>query len=187
MRFGFFIKNYFSDSLCKKISLIIAATPTHPSKNIIDLCIILWIFVQSDTVNDLIQFGGHCYLYILVQRFCLVSLTISNRQTSYRSLKQTAGSTRSPWTTILVMGLNVLVYNICRCAWEETSWDDMFFGIKHPGNHKVLATHHLGRNTGSRRKFQVIVLEGCQGETISLHTLPKCRIVCNLCCIVYFL
>ena len=38
----------------------------------------------------------------MVQRFCLVSLTISNRKTSYRSLKQTAGSTSCPWTTILV-------------------------------------------------------------------------------------
>ena len=47
-------------------------------------------------------FGGHCDLYIMVQRFCLVSLTISNRKTSYRSLKQTAGSTSCPWTTILV-------------------------------------------------------------------------------------
>ena len=57
---------------------------------------------QSDTVNDLILFGGHFDLYIMVQRFCLVSLTISNRKTSYRSLKQTAGSTIFPWTTILV-------------------------------------------------------------------------------------
>ena len=38
----------------------------------------------------------------MVQRFCLVSLTISNRKTSYRSPKQTAGSTSCPWTTILV-------------------------------------------------------------------------------------
>ena len=38
----------------------------------------------------------------MVQRFCLVPLTISNRKTSYRSLKQTAGSTSCPWTTILV-------------------------------------------------------------------------------------
>ena len=59
---------------------------------------LIWILVQSDTVNDLILFGGHCDLYIMVQRFCLVSLTIANRKTSYRSLKQTAGST----TTILV-------------------------------------------------------------------------------------
>ena len=86
-RFEFFLK---------KISLILAATPTHPPKKIIHLCIILWILVQSDT------FGGHCDLYIMVQRFCLVSLTISNRKTSYRSLTQTAGSTSCPWTTILV-------------------------------------------------------------------------------------
>ena len=68
--------------------------PRPPSqKKIIHLCIILQILVQSNTVNDLILFGGHCDLYIMVQRFCLVSVTISNRKTSYRSLKQTAGST----------------------------------------------------------------------------------------------
>ena len=38
----------------------------------------------------------------MFQRFCLVSLTISNRKTSYRSLKQTPGLTNCPWTTILV-------------------------------------------------------------------------------------
>ena len=58
---------------------------------------ILWILVQSYTVSDLVLFGGHCDLYIMVQRFCLVSLTISNRKTSYRSLKQTAGSTSCPF------------------------------------------------------------------------------------------
>ena len=58
---------------------------------------ILWTLVQSYTVSDLILFGGHCDLYIMVQRFCLVSLTISNRKTSYRSLKQTAGSTSCPF------------------------------------------------------------------------------------------
>ena len=29
--------------------------------------IILWILVQSDTVNDLILFGGHYDLYFMVQ------------------------------------------------------------------------------------------------------------------------
>ena len=42
--------------------------------------------VQSDIGNDLILFGGHCDLYIMVQRFCLVSLTIFNKKTSYRSV-----------------------------------------------------------------------------------------------------
>ena len=37
------------------------------------VCIILWILVQSDTVNDLILFGGHYDLYTMVQRLCLVS------------------------------------------------------------------------------------------------------------------
>ena len=41
----------------------------------------------------------------MVQRLCLVSLILSNRKTSYRSLKQTAGSTSCPWTTILVFWL----------------------------------------------------------------------------------
>ena len=96
-------KSHFPDSLYKKISLILAATPPPPTENIIHFCIILWILVQSDNVNDLILFGGHCDLYIVVQRFCLVSLTISNnRKTSYGSLKQTAGSTSCLWTTILV-------------------------------------------------------------------------------------
>ena len=39
---------------------------------------------------------------MMVQRFCLVSLTISNRKTSYSSLKQTAGWTSCPWTSIQV-------------------------------------------------------------------------------------
>ena len=84
--------------------------PTHPQKKIIHLCIILWILVQSYTVSVLILFGGHCDLYIMVQRFCLVSLTISNIKTSYRSLKQTAGSTSCPWTTILVVSTNDFLY-----------------------------------------------------------------------------
>ena len=49
---------------------------------------------------------GHCDLHIMVQRFCLVSLTISNRKTSYRSLKQTGGSTNCPWTNILVVSVH---------------------------------------------------------------------------------
>ena len=90
-----------------KISLIQAAIPHPPTKKIVHLCIILWILVQSYTVNYLILFGGHCDLYIMVQRFCLVSLTISNRKTSYRSLMQTAGSTSCLWTTILVYFLRL--------------------------------------------------------------------------------
>ena len=74
--------------------------PTHtyaPTKKIIHLCIMF--------VNDLIRFGGHCDLYIMVQRFCCVSLTISNRKTAYRSLKQTVGSTSclDNQTTLLVL------------------------------------------------------------------------------------
>ena len=90
----------------KKISLILAHPPHSPNpstEKIIHLRIILWILVQSYTVNDLILFRVHCDLHIIVQRFCLVSLTISNRKASYRSLKQTAGSTVCPWTTILVI------------------------------------------------------------------------------------
>ena len=96
-------KNHFPYILYKTISQILAATPPHPpteKKN--HLCIILWTLVQSYTVNGLILFGGPCDLYIMVHRFCLVSLKISKRKTSYRSLKQTAGSTSCPWTTILV-------------------------------------------------------------------------------------
>ena len=47
-------------------------------------------------------YGGHCDLYIMVQRFCLVFLTIFNTKT-YKSLKQTAGLTSCPWTTVLVI------------------------------------------------------------------------------------
>ena len=57
--------------------------------------------------------------------------------------------------------------------------------MKHPGTHRVVAAHGFGRNTGSRHKFQGLVLEGCQGEIISLLTVSKCRMVSNLCCIVY--
>ena len=71
--------------------------------------------VQSYTVNDLILFGGHCDLYIMVQRFCLVSLTISKRKTSYRSLKQTASSTSCPWTTILVSRFSVNILSRVDC------------------------------------------------------------------------
>ena len=39
--------------------------------------IIHWILVQSDTVSDLIIFVGHCDLYFMVQRFCLISLALS--------------------------------------------------------------------------------------------------------------
>ena len=105
-RFGFFIKkkNHFSDSVKKENFTYPSRHPRPhpPTEKIIHLRIILWILVQSDTVNDLILLGGHCDLYIMVQRFCLVSLTISNRKTSYRSLEQTAGSTSCLWTTILV-------------------------------------------------------------------------------------
>ena len=58
--------------------------------------------------------------------------------------------------------------------------------MKHPGTHRVVATHGFGRNTGSRHKFQALVLEGCQGEMISLLTVRKGRMVCNLCCCVLF-
>ena len=57
--------------------------------------------------------------------------------------------------------------------------------MKHPGTHAVVATHGFGRNTGSRHKFQALVLEECQEEIISLLTVRKCRMVCNLCYIVY--
>ena len=40
-------------------------------------CIILWILVQSDIVNYLIFFVGHCDIYFMVQ--CLVSLALFNR------------------------------------------------------------------------------------------------------------
>ena len=39
----------------------------------------LWIIVQSDTVNDLILFVGYCDLYFMAQWFCLLSLALSNR------------------------------------------------------------------------------------------------------------
>ena len=40
----------------------------------------------------IILFGGHCDLYFMVQRLFLLSQIVSYRNTSYRSLKQTAGS-----------------------------------------------------------------------------------------------
>ena len=60
--------------------------------------------------------------------------------------------------------------------------------MKHPVTHRIVATHGFGRNTGSRHKFQAeaLVLERCQGEIISLLTVRKCRMVSNLCCIVYY-
>ena len=58
--------------------------------------------------------------------------------------------------------------------------------MKHPGTLAVVATHGFGRNTGSRHKFQALVLEECQEEIISLLTVRKCRTVCNLCYIVYY-
>ena len=60
--------------------------PTHQNNN--SLMHHAWILVQSDTVNDLILNGGYCDLYIMVQRFCLVSLTISIRKTSYGHLSK---------------------------------------------------------------------------------------------------
>ena len=93
------------------------------NKKTIHLCIMLWILVQSYTDNDLILFGSHCDLYIMVQRFCLVSLTISNRKTSYRSLKETAGSTSCPWTTILVF----LQFSSCFQQYIVTTPSHFFF------------------------------------------------------------
>ena len=58
--------------------------------------------------------------------------------------------------------------------------------MKHPGTHAVVAMHGFGRNTGSRHKFQALVLEECHEEIISLLTVRKCRMVCNLCYIVYY-
>ena len=29
-------------------------------------------------------------------------------------------------------------------------------GLKHPGTHRVVATHGFGRNTGSRHRFQAL-------------------------------
>ena len=58
--------------------------------------------------------------------------------------------------------------------------------MKHPGTHQVVAMYRFGWNSGSRHKFQVFILEGCQGEIINLLTMRKCRMVCNLCCIVFY-
>ena len=101
VRFGFFIKKSLSRFFVEENFTYPSRHPPPPphththtrTEKRIHLCIILWILVQSDTINGLILSGGHCDLYIMVQRFCLVSLTISNRKTSYRSLTQTAGST----------------------------------------------------------------------------------------------
>ena len=103
VRFGFFIKKSLSGFFELENFIYPSRHPHPPTEKIIHLCIILWILVQSYTVSDLILFGGHCYLYIMVQRFCLVSMTISYRKTPYRSLKQAAGSTSCPWTTILML------------------------------------------------------------------------------------
>ena len=105
----------------KKISLILAATPHPPTEKIIHLCIVLWILVQSYTVNDLILFGGQCDLYIMIERFCLVSLTISNRKTSYRSLKANSGldklsvDNHSSFTKDLNQRKNVFLL-VCCCS-----------------------------------------------------------------------
>ena len=45
--------------------------------------IIRRILIQSDTVNDLILFVGHCDLYYMVQWFCLISLSLSDRYASH--------------------------------------------------------------------------------------------------------
>ena len=84
--------------------------------------IILWILVQSDTVNDFILFGGPCDLYFMVQRFCLVSLTLSYRKTSYRSLKQTAVLTSCPWRTILVLHYILPCHNLIKDKLVLTTW-----------------------------------------------------------------
>ena len=47
------------------------------------ICTILWILVQSDTVNDPILFVGDCDLYFMSLWFYLVSLTLSYKKTSY--------------------------------------------------------------------------------------------------------
>ena len=57
----------------------------------------------------------------MVKRLCLVSLTISNRKTSYRSLKQIAGSTSCPWTTTLV--ITVLWHGDNKMIFTATSFE----------------------------------------------------------------
>ena len=59
--------------------------------------------------------------YIPWSRDFALYLTISNRKTSYRSLKQTAGSTSCLWTTILVLFLNQNIY--CDPLLEPSQWD----------------------------------------------------------------
>ena len=49
------------------------------------------------------RFGFFVNFFKKFTLFCLVSLTLAYRKTSYRSLKRTAGSTNCLWTTILVL------------------------------------------------------------------------------------
>ena len=54
---------------CRSLSPIFHAPVILPgiSYPIKQECITLWIFVQSDTVNDLLLFVGHHDLYFMVQ------------------------------------------------------------------------------------------------------------------------
>ena len=131
VRFGFFYKKNSLSRFFVKENFTYPSRHHPPTENIIHLRIIFWILVQSDTVDDHILFGGHCDLYIMVQRFCLISLTISDRKISYRSLKQTAGSTSCPWTTILVfvelLYLSRKVRSICLIILQSLTSYQQFF------------------------------------------------------------
>ena len=78
----------------------------------------------------------------MVQRFCLVSLTISNRKTSYRSHKKTAGSTSCQWTTILV---NIFNYYICSFLEPNTSCQIENFSSRIGEKYRLLGFWEWGR------------------------------------------
>ena len=58
--------------------------------------------------------------------------------------------------------------------------------MKHPGTHRVVETHVFGRNTGSRHKFQASIGRISRGDNQSTYC-AQVQMVCNLCCILYYL
>ena len=100
----------------------------------------------------------------MVQRFCLVSLTISNRKTSYRSLKQTAGSTSCQWTTILVVFRHIL----CEIIYPDderrrsVTEQDIYLAIQ-----AEIQEMHGDYGTAATRKMPP--LQGSEINNISLY------------------
>ena len=99
----------------------------------------------------------------MVQRVCLVSLTISNRKTLCRSLKQTAGSTSCPCTTILVTSLQLVL-----CCVAALNY---FPYIIHSADFILLQSYDIGGYILNKQKI-IFGLDSCDGLSFLILWIP---------------